>query len=172
MQDVVGDQSTVGFSGLVFRPPWKLSGTEGREKQMAEVETGGCLCGKVRFSATGPLREVVFCHCAQCRRQSGHHFAATSVPGDRLTLEGAEAIAWFAASDFAKRGFCATCGSLLFWKPHAEDRFAILAGAFDRPEALTPGYHICTKGRPDYYQISDGLPQYPGDGPDLITAAR
>ena len=86
-------------------------------------------------------------------------------------VEGADSITWFAASGFAQRGFCSTCGSLLFWKPNDAPRYAVLAGAFDRPEALHPGYHICTDGRPEFYRIGDGLPQYPGDGPDLVTAA-
>lgn len=138
---------------------------------MQDHQTGGCLCGKVRFTTTGPLREVIFCHCSQCRRQSGLYFAATSVRADCLALEGAGNITWFAASDFAKRGFCGTCGSILFWKPNDEARYAILAGAFDHPEALHPGHHICTEGRPEFYQINDGLPQYPGDGPGVTTAA-
>ena len=56
---------------------------------MQDHQTGGCLCGKVRFTTTGPLREVIFCHCSQCRRQSGLYFAATSVRADCLALEGA-----------------------------------------------------------------------------------
>ena len=138
---------------------------------MQDHQTGGCLCGKVRFTTTGPLREVIFCHCSQCRRQSGLYFAATSVSADCLALEGDGNITWFAASGFAKRGFCGTCGSILFWKPNDEPRYAILAGAFDHPEALHPGHHICTEGRPAFYQINDGLPQYPGDGPGVTTAA-
>lgn len=138
---------------------------------MSGHETGGCLCGKVRFTTTGPLREVIFCHCSQCRRQSGHFFAATSVPATALELVGEENLSWFAASDFARRGFCSTCGTLLFWKPNGEARYAVLAGAFDRPECLHPGYHICTEGKPEYYQIADGLPQYAKDAPDVATAA-
>jgi hypothetical protein len=138
---------------------------------MADVETGGCLCGKVRFATTGPLRDVIFCHCSQCRRQSGLYFAATSVSADALELRGEEFISWYAASEFACRGFCGTCGTLLFWKPNAEPRYAILAGAFDRPECLRPGYHICTAGRPEFYQIADCLAQYAGDGPDVVTGA-
>lgn len=138
---------------------------------MDNLQTGGCLCGKVRFATTGPLREVIFCHCSQCRRQSGLYFAATSVSADHLRLEGEGNLTWFAASEFARRGFCATCGTLLFWKPNVEARYAILAGAFDDSGALHPGHHICTSGRPEFYQISDGLPQYPGDGPGVTTAA-
>jgi hypothetical protein len=136
-----------------------------------QTETGRCLCGNVRFTTRGPLREVIFCHCSQCRRQSGLHVAATSVSADAMSLVGAEHLSWYAASGFAKRGFCATCGTLLFWKPNGEPRYAIMAGAFDRPECLTAGYHICTEGRPEFYQICDGLPQYAGDGPGVVTAA-
>lgn len=132
---------------------------------MDQIETGGCLCGRVRFTTRGPLREVVFCHCSQCRRQTGLYFAATSVSADRLELSGAEHVTWFDSSDIARRGFCGTCGTVLFWKPRAEDRYAVLAGAFDRPEALHPGHHICTSGRPSLYAISDGLPQYADEGP-------
>jgi hypothetical protein len=138
---------------------------------MDGIETGGCLCGKVRFVARGPLREVVFCHCSQCRRQSGLYFAATSVAAEALEIAGQDHVAWYAASDFARRGFCSTCGTILFWKPVAEARYAILAGAFDRPECLHPGFHICTEGRPGFYRISDGLPAYAGDGPGIATAA-
>ena len=133
---------------------------------------GGCLCGKVRFQTKGPLREVVFCHCSQCRKQSGLYVAATSVPAEALHLTDAASITWFASSDFAKRGFCSICGTPLFWKPNDEARYAILAGAFDDPSCLTPGYHICTEGRAGFYEIGDGLPQYPHDAPDLMVAPR
>lgn len=129
---------------------------------MKAEQTGGCLCGRVRFRTTGPLRDVIFCHCSQCRRQSGLYFAATSVSADALHVTGDHNLAWYAASPFARRGFCSTCGSALFWKPNDEARYAILAGAFDNPDCLVPGYHICTEGRARFYDIADGLPQYPG----------
>ena len=45
---------------------------------MRPRQTGGCLCGAVRYRVAGPLRDVVACHCAQCRRSSGHFAAATA----------------------------------------------------------------------------------------------
>lgn len=137
---------------------------------MDKGQSGGCLCGRVRFRTTGVLREVIFCHCSQCRRQSGLYVAATSLPADRLEVTGMDHVTWYASSDFARRGFCGTCGTPLFWKPDAEARYAILAGAFDDPSCLVPGYHICTEGRARFYQIADGLPQYPGSSPDLEIA--
>ena len=59
---------------------------------MTDTHSGGCLCGGVRYRATGPLRPVVACHCVQCRKTSGHHAAMTSVPRADLALEADETL--------------------------------------------------------------------------------
>jgi SAM-dependent methyltransferase len=33
--------------------------------------TGRCVCGAVRYETSGPLRDVVVCHCVECRRYHG-----------------------------------------------------------------------------------------------------
>lgn len=124
--------------------------------------SGSCLCGRVRFTAAGPLRGVIFCHCTQCRKQSGHHYAATDVADGDLTLTGSENITWYVASDRARRGFCRTCGSALFWKANGSARTSILAGAFDKPSGLAGERHIFVAAKGDYYDIADGLPQDDG----------
>ena len=106
-----------------------------REK-MTNIHTGSCLCGAVRLTTTGNLRGVVYCHCSQCRKQTGHYFAATNVSNADLTIDGGENITWFRSSDFAERGFCRTCGSALFWKPRDGDDISVLAGLFDKPSYL------------------------------------
>ena len=125
-----------------------------------EKRTGGCHCGTVTFSVTGPVRGVVYCHCEQCRRQSGHFVAATACDDEQFSLSGAENLSWYAASDTAKRGFCRTCGSLLFWKANDSDKISIMAGSFDKPTGLTESHHIHIADKGDYYEITDGLPQY------------
>ena len=39
---------------------------------MTDVATGGCLCGAVRYQVHGPLRDVLICHCVECRRWHGN----------------------------------------------------------------------------------------------------
>jgi len=138
---------------------------------MTKSHSGGCLCGKVRYATDASLRDVVFCHCTQCRRQTGLYFAATAAPWDSLVLTGADDLRWFAASDFAKRGFSGTCGAALFWKPNDLPHVAILAGSLDDPTGLKASCHIFTADKGCFYEIPDGLPQFPRDAPDLPVAA-
>lgn len=137
---------------------------------MDEVRTGSCLCGAVRFRARGYLRGVIYCHCIQCRKQSGHVYAATNVADDRIDIEGADAITWYRASSEARRGFCHVCGSLLFWKHDQLDTISVMAGAFDLPSGLTAIAHIFTADQGDYYEILDGLPRFERGMPDVRTA--
>ncbi|YBV97726.1 GFA family protein [Phyllobacteriaceae bacterium JZ32] len=123
--------------------------------------TGSCLCGAVRFETRGSLRGIIYCHCTQCRKQSGHHYAATNVADDAIFIEGAENITWYRSSEKARRGFCRTCGSVLFWKQDDLDYISIMAGAFDQPTGLHGEKHIYTADKGDYYSIDDELPQYP-----------
>jgi hypothetical protein len=135
------------------------------EPAMNDIQTGRCLCGAVTFRTTGRLRGVLYCHCSQCRRQTGHFYAATNVGDDRLDIDGADAITWYAASDDARRGFCRTCGSALFWKRNGSDVTSVMAGAFDSPSGLIGHSHIFVADKGDYYEIDDGLPVFPASTP-------
>lgn len=127
---------------------------------MREEHSGHCLCGAVRFSTSGKLRDVIACHCSQCRRQTGHFYAATNVQDSGLSVEGGENVTWYRASDTARRGFCRTCGSALFWKGDGSDYTSIMAGTFDQPTGLRIGVHIFCADKGDYYEIDDGVPQF------------
>ncbi len=124
--------------------------------------TGGCFCGKVRFHATGVRAGVSECHCTTCRKQTGHRYATTSAPIDTVEIEGGDNITWFSASPEARRGFCSSCGSHLFFEPVGGDHYAVLAGAIDAPNGLHMARHIFVESKGDYYEIDDGLPQFEG----------
>lgn len=128
------------------------------------MREGGCLCGAVRFRTSGDMRGVVFCHCSQCRKQTGHIYAATNAADAELEVDGADKLTWYTASDFAERGFCSACGSILFWKRNGSDTTSIMAGSFDQPSGLKAEAHIFVADKGDYYEIDDGLPQYSHTG--------
>ena len=123
---------------------------------MDKTLTGSCLCQSVTFRVEPDTRTTA-CHCTQCRKQSGHHWASGSAPEIRFDIEGE--VRWFEASPTAKRGFCPICGSFLFWKAHTEDTMSFSLGAIDGPTGMHLEEHIFTASKGDYYDIADGVPQ-------------
>lgn len=122
---------------------------------------GGCLCGGVRYRITGSSRPIIYCHCSQCRRTSGHFGAATAVKKKELIFETNESLAWFDSSEFASRGFCSRCGSSLFWKLNNSESISIMAGTLDNSYGLKAADHIYVNDKADYYELTDDLPKIP-----------
>ena len=138
-----------------------MSGSPVAEQSSGAVARGHCLCGGVRFEVHGPLRPIVYCHCTMCRRSGGHFDAATACEPGHLKLLSAESLRWYQSSATARRGFCCTCGTQLFWEPTGGDHMSIWAGTLDGPTGLKPSMHIFVAEKGDYYEITDGLPQWP-----------
>jgi hypothetical protein len=137
---------------------------------MSGRHSGGCLCGAVRYRVDGPLRPVVACHCRECRRQSGHYYAATQAPARAVEIEDAGTLTWYRSSAEAERGFCGRCGAALFFRVEERDVLSILAGSLDAPTGLRLAGHIFTGEKGGYYPLDDGLPQLTG-GADGDPAA-
>ena len=124
--------------------------------------SGSCLCGAVSYQVNGPLRDVVSCHCKQCRKTSGHFVAASSAARSDLVVTDKEAITWYVSSPGVRRGFCGTCGGHLFWDVEANDHVSIFAGTLDGETGLKTACHIFCADKGDYYEIDDGAPKYDG----------
>jgi hypothetical protein len=136
---------------------------------MSHTHGGSCLCGAITYRISGPMRAVVFCHCSQCRKQTGLYYASTNVADADIAIEGIDSLTWYQSSDQGRRGFCKRCGSALFWKYLGVDQISIQAGSLDQPTELVPGYHIFCADKGDFYAIQDGLPQFAKDSPAIVT---
>ncbi|MZR31009.1 GFA family protein [Sneathiella litorea] len=121
---------------------------------------GGCLCGAVRYEVHGPLRDIISCHCGQCQKSSGHYFAATAASLSNFRLTEERGLKWYTSSNRAERGFCIECGSNLFWRRTGGTHISILAGTLEGKTGLRTVRHIFVADKKDYYDITDGLPQY------------
>lgn len=101
--------------------------------------TGGCLCGAVRFVATGRPYRVGLCHCLDCRKHHGALFHASAIfPADAVTLEGE-------AGTYAGRSFCPRCGAPVY--SLSGDEIGLNLGSLDAPDQLTPTYELWTVRR-------------------------
>jgi hypothetical protein len=125
------------------------------------IHSGQCLCGAVSFQIRGQLRDITACHCAQCRRTSGHFAAMASAPSRNIEMLSSDGLRWFKSSSFAERGFCVTCGSNIFWREQDGDQTSITAGTLNSPTGLKIAKHIFVADKGDYYRIDDGAPQTP-----------
>ena len=128
------------------------------------VATGRCLCGNVRYEVNGPLRDVLVCHCIECRRWHGHVSAFTAVAREDLVVVRSDSLRWVDSPDSdadARRGFCGDCGSSLFWDPPRRATVSIAAGTLDEPTGLRVAGHWFIAQAGDYYEIpADGLPHH------------
>ncbi len=120
---------------------------------MSHPITGGCQCGRVRYEVRGKLRDIIACHCTQCRRTSGHFVAATACRRQAFTLVRAETLKWYVAVPGYRRGFCGECGSSLFFEELGGERVSIAAGSLDEPQGLKIVAHIFAGEAGDYYEL-------------------
>jgi hypothetical protein len=132
------------------------------------MATGRCLCGAVRYEVRGPLRNVLICHCVECRRWHGHVSASTAAARGDLVLLAADALRWIQSPDSdagARRGFCGECGSSMFWDPPERAEISIAAGTLDDAAGLRVTGHWFVSQAAAYYEISDdGLPRHDRNG--------
>jgi hypothetical protein len=116
------------------------------------------MCGAVRYRIAGPLRDVIGCHCSQCRRMTGHFMAATAARMVDFALVREAPLRWYEASAEARRGFCSACGSTLFWAGKGKDYISIAAGTLDEAGGLKFACHIFVADKGAYYEIEPGVP--------------
>ena len=125
-----------------------------------EVWVGGCICGKVRYRVTGSLADVLACHCRQCRRMSGHYYAATAAPHEALEITESAGLTWFRSSKASRRGFCRDCGSSLFFDHGPDEPIGIAAGSFDADPPFKLAAHIYIDEAGGYYALDDDVAKY------------
>ncbi len=122
--------------------------------------TGGCLCGAVRYVASGEPVNVRVCHCEQCRRSTGGAFWARALYSqDDVAIEGATA--GYPTSGWLERVFCPKCGATLFSRS-LDDRnvMGVSLVTLDHPAALAPTEHIFAEEMLPWLHLDDGLPRH------------
>lgn len=132
---------------------------------------GGCLCGGVRFEINGPIKNIVYCHCSQCRKPQGSAFASNGVvqAADFSVVSGAELLKGFEATPGQTKYFCGTCGSPIISKSQARPgEVRVRLGTIESDIEERPSAHIFVSSKANWEHIAGDLPQYdsyePGRG--------
>ena len=135
---------------------------------------GGCLCGAVKFTVAGPLREILVCHCGECRRWCGRAWPATAASRNDLSVVRG-AVRWCASpgsASSARRGSCSACGSCLFWDAPGRDTVSISACSLDEPSSLRVAAHIYVADGVPWDVPPAGMTTFPGAYPESAPALR
>ena len=119
--------------------------------------TGGCLCGAVRYEAKVSASENWYCHCRMCQKSTGSVVSTSAiVPKTQLRIIKGDP-KFYQSSRFVERGFCANCGSPMFFRPVNEDWISILSGTLDDPELAPPEGHYGIESWISWLTIEDDL---------------
>jgi len=106
----------------------------------AEQFEGGCLCGAVRFVATGQPKAIYWCHCQSCRSHTGAPVSVFALfDANAYTVTKGEITKFDSTPGQTRRGFCSQCGSTLTCESlpgPTETHFHI--GAFVQAARLQP----------------------------------
>lgn len=124
---------------------------------------GSCLCGKVRFTITGPVNDIIYCHCSQCRKAQGSAFAtnANVAAHDFTFLSGEDNLSAYQYAERQKKYFCRSCGSPIMSKNETRPEvIRIRLGTIESEIKERPRAHIFVTSKANWEEITDDLPCY------------
>lgn len=135
------------------------SDTPRKDNAMA---SGHCLCGQLRFVATGEPQWVAYCHCASCRRHTASPVACfVNYPLGRVSFDGVRTS--FVSSPGVTRSHCAVCGTPIAYETgRRPGEIDLYLNAFDEPERFQPQVHVHCAERLPWFDTRDELPRLPG----------
>ena len=125
--------------------------------------TGGCLCGAVRFEIHGGIRNIICCHCSQCRKAQGSAFATNGiVASDQFRIvAGEDKLTAYESTPGQFKYFCKVCGSpILSKQPAVPDQVRVRLGTIESDIRERPQAHIFTTSKANWETICGDLPRY------------
>ncbi len=139
------------------------------EQPFDKLITGGCHCGKIKYSFEGNLKDIAHCHCSICRKTTGGivttwitillqklNIIDDSIiifPGDPYFLKE------YKSSETCCRYFCKNCGCSLFLHTTLSSKtIDISIATLDHPNDVIPDRHIWFKNKIEWLKLDEHLP--------------
>ncbi len=127
---------------------------------MTQTMTGGCQCGRVRYSVEIDSDDAYWCHCRMCQKATGG-IAAAFVQVPHAALTWLSEPDWYQSSAIARRPFCSACGTPLgfdFTPP--SDNIDLTVGSFDDPSRFRPVAHAGSESIHEAWLDTRDLPRH------------
>jgi hypothetical protein len=137
---------------------------------MSKVEkTGGCQCGRVRYTVQVDPAEAYLCHCRMCQRATGG-FAAAFVGVKQAEVVWAGEPDWYESSPIARRPFCSRCGTPLGFRfAEGSTNMDLTIGSFDDPSDFRPKHHFGAESIHEAWLDTSALPRMKTTDYDVIV---
>ena len=130
---------------------------------------GACLCGAVRFEIHGGIRNIICCHCSECRKAQGSAFATNGIVAlsDFHFIQGEDKLTGYESSPGQSKYFCRTCGSPIMSRNVAHpDQVRVRLGTIESDIKERPGAHIFVSSKANWETLGDELPHYDSYEPE------
>ncbi|MBA4040843.1 MAG: aldehyde-activating protein [Sphingobium sp.] len=137
--------------------------------EASETVTGGCQCGRIRYSAQIESRQAYLCHCRMCQRATGG-VAAAFVGVEKASVSWSTEPDWYASSPIAQRPFCATCGTPLGFAYPDAAKMDLTVGSLDDSSGFVPISHFGAETINEVWLDTRALPRDRCDSyPSLVA---
>jgi hypothetical protein len=125
---------------------------------MAGTMSGGCQCGRVRYTAQVADDEAYLCHCRMCQRATGSvSIAFKNVKQSAVTWDSAPD--WYDSSPIAKRPYCRECGTSFGFQFKEGPNMDLTVASFDDPSRFKPTSHFGAESMHRQWINTEGLPE-------------
>ena len=124
---------------------------------MTHDMTGGCQCGRIRYSASVARTEGYLCHCRMCQKATGGvSIAFINLP--KTAVEWETEPDWYHSSPIARRPFCSKCGTPLGFAFLDGENIDLTVGSLDDPYPIVPTHNFAIEKAHAAWQDTSHLP--------------
>jgi hypothetical protein len=153
-----------------YPPEWNAQGLATVARAVrARVTSGSCACGRMHFELDARPIRMHHCHCIRCQRARGSaHATSVIYPLTALRYtQGEDALVDFdlPGAEFFGTSFCADCGGAMPRRSAARGIVVVPVGVLDTDPEIHPLAHQYVASKAPWYEIRDGVPQFPGAAP-------
>ena len=129
---------------------------------MGDRMSGGCMCGRIRYTAAISTDDAYLCHCRMCQRATGSvSIAFKNVQKADVAFEHEPD--WYESSPIASRPYCRECGTSLGFAHPDSERMDLTVASFDDPSRFKPTSHFGAESMHRSWLNTDGLPEQRSD---------
>jgi len=149
-----------------YPPEWGVQGLETPVREgRAGVTSGSCACGELRFELDRHPLRMHHCHCGRCRRARGSAHATNVIYrlDDLRYTQGADSLVDFdlPGAKFFGTSFCRSCGGAMPRRSPARGVVVVPIGSIDTDPRIHPVAHQFVSSKASWFEIHDGVPQFP-----------